>query len=329
MNTSSRKSRMPDRMRDNRTRWTGFAGDLDRTRWTGFAWGLALAGAALAGTPYAAGQTRIGPIAPPGAVPQPSIYAGQVFRDCPGCPEMVVVPAGSFVMGSPPGERGAEAAERPYHPVTFLRPFAVGRHEVTFAEWDACVAEGGCDRYRPRDEGWGRGRRPVIDVRWDDARNYVFWLSLKTGQSYRLLSEAEWEYAARGGTQTPYPWGEDFNPRESPICAYANVGTSVYGCSRGQPDRTVPVGSLRANGFGLHDMIGNVLEWTEDCWNDDYRAAPADGRASQFGDCRRRVLRGGSFDGHYPPGFRSAARRAERSRLARPFIGFRVARSLF
>ena len=147
---------------------------------------------------------------------------GDVFRDCPECPEVVILPPGSFLMGSVKSDQ--PWAERPAHLVTIGQPLAVGRYEVTFAEWDACVAEGGCNDYKPGDEKRGRGNRPVINVDWHDAQNYVSWLSQKTGKPYRLLSEAEWEYAARAGTKTLYYWGDN-DRRNKTICAYANTGT--------------------------------------------------------------------------------------------------------
>lgn len=249
---------------------------------------------------------------------------GDVFRDCSVCPEVVILPPGSFLMGSV--QRGMETPgreEMPQHLVTIGQPIAVGRYEVTFAEWDACVAEGGCNGYKPRDERWGRGNRPVIHVDWNDAQSYVAWLSRKTGKPYRLLSEAEWEYAARAGTTTHYYWGDD--PRRTEICAYANAGP-LYRCA----DKTLPVGSLRPNNFGLYDMSGNVLELTADCWNDTYDGAPSDGRVWQEGDCEVRVMRGGSWYEHarmrVPAPFRSAAR--HRGGGGSNYIGFRVARTM-
>ncbi len=241
---------------------------------------------------------------------------GEVFRDCPSCPEMVVLPAGIFTMGS--GDRHSE-----FHPVTIAEPLAVGRYEVTFDEWDACVAEGGCDGYEPEDN-WGRGRRPVINVSWEDVQDYLYWLGQKTGKSYRLLSEAEWEYAVRAGTTTAYYWGNSGDA----ICAYANVGESVFDCD--DKDMTMPVGSFRPNPFGLYDMIGNVQEWTADCWNDTYYNAPTDGRAWQQGDCTLRVTRGRSFywKDRYSSHFRSAARHWGRPGWKRNYIGFRVARDM-
>ena len=149
---------------------------------------------------------------------QAALAPGRVFRDCEGCPKMVVVPAGSFMMGSPSHEEGRDGDEGPVHRITIPAPFAVGKHEVTFDEWDACVAAGGCGGYRPGDEGWGRGRRPAFNVSWNDAKAYVNWLSRETGKPYRLLSEAEWEYAARGGTQASRYWGDEVSAQ----CTYAN-----------------------------------------------------------------------------------------------------------
>ena len=213
----------------------------------------------------------------------------------------------------------------PQHLVTIGQPIAVGRYEVTFTEWDACVADGGCNDYKPRDEKWDRGNRPVIHVDWDHAQSYVSWLSRKTGKPYRLLSEAEWEYAARAGTTTPYYWGKD--PRRTEICAYANAGP-LFRCA----DKTLPVGSLRPNSFGLYDMSGNVLEWTADCWNDTYDGAPSQGSVWQEGNCKMRVLRGGSWYEHarmdIPGPFRSAARHYMWGSSGAKYIGFRVARTM-
>ncbi len=249
---------------------------------------------------------------------------GDVFQDCLVCPEVVILPPGHFLMGSV--RRGLETVTRnemPQHLVTIGQPIVVGRYEVTFAQWEACVRDGGCNGYKPKDEKWGRGNRPVIHVDWDDAQGYVSWLSRKTGKPYRLLSEAEWEYAARAGTTTPYYWGDD--PRRTEICAYANAGP-YHRCA----DKTLPVGSLRPNNFGLYDMSGNVLEWTADCWNDTYDGAPSQGSAWQEGNCKMRVLRGGSWYEHARMDvvgpFRSAAR--HRGGGSAKYIGFRVARTM-
>ena len=259
---------------------------------------------------------------------------GETFRDCPECPEMVVVPAGRFTMGSPPSEEGRRSSESPQHQVTIPAPLAVGRYEVTFAEWDACVAAGGCGGYRPGDEGWGRGRRPVMNVSWDDAQSYVHWLSRRTGQRYRLLSESEWEYAVRAGTTTARYWGES----PSDACGYANLHDTTskrvngydwppHACNDGVA-KVAPVGSYRANAFGLHDMLGNVWEWVEDRPYRDYTGAPSDGSASTSGgDCSWRVLRGGSWSSGLAFA-RSAFRYGNVTGRRGSGIGFRVARSL-
>jgi formylglycine-generating enzyme required for sulfatase activity len=239
-----------------------------------------------------------------------SAKAGDVFRDCQGCVEMLVVPAGSFDMGS------ATEYENPAHRVTIAKPFAIGRHEVTFDQWDMCVADGGC-KHRPEDREWGRGDRPVINVSWLDAKAFVAWLSQKTGQTYRLPSEAEWEYAARGGTNTPYWWGRDVGSRQA-NCRECNTGSS---------QQTSAVGSYKANPYGLHDTAGNVAEWVEDCWNDNYRGAPQNGSPWLMGQCRLRVLRGGAFDSAAKY-LRSTARFRYDSDVRYSANGFRVAREL-
>ena len=232
---------------------------------------------------------------------------------------MVVVSAGSFTMGSHASEEGRDDDEGPQHRVRIPRPFAVGKYEVTFGEWDACVGGGGCNGYLPGDVGWGRGRRPAIDVSWDDAQAYVGWLSRKTGKQYRLLSESEWEYAARAGTQTRYHWGDSVGRNRA----------NCDGCgSRWDDERTAPVGSFSANGFGLHDMAGNVWEWVEDCWHASYSGAPSDGSAwTTGGNCSGRVLRGGSW--YSKPGLlRSAVRGGSSTGDRYDGSGFRVSRTL-
>ena len=265
------------------------------------------------------------PVLPAEPEPRPP---GSRFRDCTECPEMVVVPAGSFLMGSPQTEPGREADEGPRHRVWLPRAFAVGVYEVTFAEWDACLRAGGCDWYPP-DEDWGRGRRPVINVSWQDAQQYVAWLSSRTGERYRLLSEAEWEYAARAGTTTPFHTG----PTLSPELANYNGGLTYAGGASGiYRRRTVPVGSYPANEFGLHDVHGNVWEWVEDCWHGDYDGAPNDGSAR--GDarararCNWRVVRGGAW--FYDPRLLRSAYRSWNfaGNRSSEFGGFRVARTL-
>jgi formylglycine-generating enzyme required for sulfatase activity len=258
------------------------------------------------------GEEDLVATAPPQPVPMTTI-TDEPSRDCDDCPLMVALPAGSFMMGSPRDEAGRSSDESPQHRVTIPEPFAVGKYEVTFAEWDACVADGGCNGYEPGDEGWGRGRRPVINVSWDDAQAYLRWLSKEAGQSYRLPSEAEWEYACRAGTTTRYSWGDDITPQN------ANYG--------GQIGRTAEVGTYPANPGGLHDMHGNVWEWVEDCMSDSYEGAPTDGRAWTSGNCNQRGLRGGSW-GSRPGLLRSALRLWSYTVSQYDDGGFRVARTL-
>jgi formylglycine-generating enzyme required for sulfatase activity len=249
------------------------------------------------------------------------------FLECaaePGkdnCPEMIVVPAGSFLMGAPPTEKGRFDNEGPQHLVTIANPFAASKFEVTFDEWDICVAYGDCAQ-GISDSGWGRGRRPVIGVDLDDARRYVGWLSRMTGKPYRLLSEAEYEYAARAGTQTAYPWDSEIGQGNA----------NCDGCgSQWDGKQTAPVGSFAPNQFGLHDMVGNVFAWTEDCVHNNYDGAPADGSAWTEGDnCAARaarVARGGSwFD--LPQFIRSANRMWFTPDRRVSNLGFRVGRTL-
>jgi formylglycine-generating enzyme required for sulfatase activity len=243
-----------------------------------------------------------------GIWPQPPREPPRSFRDCPECPEMVVVPAGTTWLAS--GRNVAIAA-----------PFAVGKFEVTFEEWDACVAAtsffsiNGC-RHRPDDQGWGRRRQPVINVSWDDVQAYVAWLSQKTGKQYRLLSEAEWEYAAQAGSD-----------REAAVTPGANQANCITCGSRWDGRQTAPVGSFAANAFGLHDMLGNVWEWTADCWNENHAGAPADGSPRTIGQCSSRVLRGGAWilgSGNSRSAYRARDPTGDRYR----FFGFRVARTL-
>lgn len=260
--------------------------------------------------------------------------AGEVLRDCPTCPEMSVVPAGTFVMGSAESEDELAAAlgYEAQRTVTIGTSFAVGVYEVTFDEWEACAAAGGCRGYTPDDAGWGRGRRPVINVSWSDALAYAEWLTEETGHLYRLPTEAEWEYVARAGTATARYWGESADAQ----CEYANgfdltaneVRPHRYSppadCTDGYA-KTAPVGSFPANGFGLHDVLGNVWEWTEDCWS--AAGAPSDGSAVQVPLCEDgRVKRGGSW-GSFPHGLRSAQRRVD-GRASDEATGFRVVREL-
>ena len=260
----------------------------------------------------------------------PTLKAGDRFRDCAECPQMVVIPAGSFMMGSPESEEGRNDYEGPEHRVEIREPFAVGAYEVTRDEYGTFVEEtghaGGPGCYvwtgsewkEQEGVGWRNpgysqtGRNPVACVNWEDARAYVEWLSRKTGERYRLLSEAEWEYAARAGTRTRYSFGDDITPNDA---NYGNIR------------KTQPAGSYRANGYGLYDMHGNVYEWVEDCWNGSYRGAPTDGKAWESGDCSRRVLRGGSWYS-FPRNLRSANRSWDDTGYRGSNDGFRVARTL-
>ena len=255
---------------------------------------------------------------------------GERFRDCAECPWMIVVPGGTFTMGSPASERGRLGPEGPRHRVRIGSPFAVGVYEVTFAEWDACVLGGGCD-WTPSDESWGRGRRPVINVSWEDTQRYVGWLSRITGEEYRLLSESEWEYVARAppdGTSVqanPFHFGSTISTDQANYNGNYTYGSGSKGEFR---DKTIEVGSFRPNSFGLYDVHGNVWEWTQDCWNVTYVNAPTDGSSWEDNNaCSMRVLRGGSW-WDKPWALRSAIR-AWRSPTDRTeFDGFRVARTL-
>ena len=249
---------------------------------------------------------------------------GARLRDCETCPELVVVPAGSFMMGSPDSEWGRFNNEGPQRWVTISEPFAVGVYEVTFREWDACVHAGGCNGYQPDGEGWGRGGRPVINVSWDDAGAYVKWLSQRTGKGYRLLSESEWEYVARAGTVEPFHTGATISADQANYDSSYTYGSGQKGRYRG---RTVQVGTFSPNAFGLHEVHGNVWEWTQDCWKEDYTGAPMDNRAWESEGCEQRVLRGGSW-GDVPWLLRSADRGKNEPGIRGPKIGFRVGRTL-
>jgi formylglycine-generating enzyme required for sulfatase activity len=251
------------------------------------------------------------------------------------CPEMIVIPSGSFLMGSSQAEqsrfnsipKGANdndlqnhdtdrlANEGPQHKVVIAQSFAVSKFDVTFDEWDACVSVGGC-RQR-NDGGMGRGNKPAITVSWDDAQQYVTWLSNMTRRSYRLLTEAEWEFAARAGTTTTYYWGGETGEGNA----------NCTGCDSEAINQTSPVGSFPANPFGLYDMAGNVWQWVQDCYSRNYNQAPTDGSASDGQDCVYRVARGGSWN-IGPEYARSAVRFRFPSTYQAINRGFRVARTL-
>ena len=248
-----------------------------------------------------------------------ALKPGDHFRECDKdyCPEMVVLQTGSFMMGSPQSDHEPLPDEVPPHQVTIAKPFAVSRFALTFEEWETCVAYGDCDQVD--DSGWGRGRQPVINVTWDDAQRYVRWLSRATGKAYRLLTEAEYEYATRAGKQSAYPWGD--------VIGKKNANCIRCG-SQWDARRTAPVGSFEPNLFGLYDMVGNVWEWVEDCYHDSYDHAPQDGSAwITGGDCRSRVVRGGSWWTE-PFSLRSASRGRNTTFNPRNGLGFRVGRTL-
>ncbi|MEM6625114.1 MAG: formylglycine-generating enzyme family protein [Pseudomonadota bacterium] len=288
------------------------------------------------------------PVLPKGAVPPPR----SMFRDCADCPEMLVVPPGAFLMGSPEDEEGRDPDEGPQRDVRIDYPFAAARFETTLAEFQRFMKEtghapaGGCVADSNGDgllsdepeANWSNtgfeqsDAQPAACVSWNDAQAYVHWLSRKTGETYRLLSEAEWEYAARAGTTSAYFWGSSADAG----CAYMNgadatakrsyPGWTTVSCDDGYLN-TSPVGSFNANAFGLYDMTGNVSEWTEDCWNESYSGAPINGSAWISGECSRRVLRGGSWSG-YPRSLRSALRGWNSTSDRYDHVGFRVARTL-
>jgi formylglycine-generating enzyme required for sulfatase activity len=278
------------------------------------------------------------------------------FKECDVCPDMVVVPAGSFTMGSPNDERDRERHEGPQRVVTIAGPFAVGKFQLTVDQFAAFVMDIGYDAGSRcwtiengratersgrswRNPGYATaGSHPASCLNWNDAKTYAAWLSRKTGKTYRLLTEAEWEYAARARTEpgptTRYFFGDDDNT----ICRYGNVADQIarrenslprdwtfYACSDGHA-RAAPVGSFAANEFGLYDMHGNVWQWTEDCWHDSYRGAPASGAAWTSGDCGKRVLRGGAWDDG--PKYLRAAARYWSFTGDRGIFGIRVARTL-
>lgn len=249
---------------------------------------------------------------------------GDKFQDCPECPKMIVVRGDTFTMGSNTSEEGRIDWEGPRREVR-IKTFAVGQYEVTFDEWDACVSDGGCNGYKPSDKGWGRGKRPVINVNWDDAKAYVKWLSGKTGKDYRLLTEAEWEYVASAKRSSAFWWGNSISTDQ------ANYnGNLTYNGSKGvYRKKTVPVDSFNPNPFGLYKVHGNVWEWVEDCYHDSYKGAPGDGSAwldADGGNCERRVLRGGSW--YDDPQFLRARFRGRFNRGYRlSYVGFRVART--
>ena len=285
-----------------------------------------------------------------------NLTPGTEFRDCDYCPRMVVISSGTFMMGAATTDSQQQYDEAPQHQVRIPRPFAVGKFELTRGEFAQFIIETGMTSedgcfYRTgpapeknnslswRNPGYPQtDNHPVVCVSWHDAQAYVAWLSEKTGEEYRLLSEAEWEYAARAGTTSERHWGSS----ENDGCAYANgadltVETDLPGwkvalCQDGHT-YSAAVGSLQANAFGLHDMLGNVAEWVEDCWNDSYTGAPLDGSAWMTGDCTRPILRGASW--RDDPRFLRSANRygfffggTDSKNMRYRNFGFRVARTI-
>jgi formylglycine-generating enzyme required for sulfatase activity len=260
---------------------------------------------------------------------------GAVFQDAPFAPEMVVIPPGRFTMGSPDDEKGRYDDDGPQHEVRIPRALAVGRFAVTFEEWDFAqddkdwASATGMKPRKPDDEKWGRDRRPVIDVSWNDAKAYAAWLTHRTGQAYRLLSEAEWEYAARAGTAKPFWWGGAITPEQANYNGnYLYEGGGAKGEYR---EKTVPVDSFEPNPWGLYQVHGNVWEWCEDAWHESYKDKPEElkltGAAWTTGDSSSRVLRGGSWS-NSPAYLRAAVRFRIDAAIRYNDSGFRVARTL-
>lgn len=213
------------------------------------------------------------------------------FKECDTCPEMVVVPKGTFVMGTPVNEVDRDKGEDPLHQATLARPFAVGRFTVSFDEWDACLADGGCGGNKGDDGGFGRGRMPAQGISFEAAKSYLAWLSRKVGRTYRLPSETEREYFTRAGTTTPFWFGKTISQQDANYQAGTPYGNGPRGINSKGP---VVVDSYAPNPFGLYQVHGNVWEWTEDCDNKRYTEdTPTDGSPWLEGNCAKRIVRGG------------------------------------
>lgn len=246
-------------------------------------------------------------------------------KPSPAKMNMVTIPSGTFTMGSPQSELRRDMNEGPTRQVAINYRFEIGKYEVTFNDWNNCVSGGGCRGYLPKDSDWGKGRRPAINISWNDAQQYIKWLNRVTGLRYRLPTEAEWEYVARGGTKAPFSTG----PRISSSQANFN-GEHPYGegAKKGPYRRkTLPVGSFKPNAYGVYDIHGNVYEWVEDCWSPNHTGAPSDGRVRKDGDCKFRIMRGGSWVTHA-----YQMRASKRLRYTTDYryddYGFRIARTL-
>lgn len=253
-----------------------------------------------------------------GQGPASKLKPGTVFKDCPDCPQLVVIPAGLYIMGL----NATSKRSKPAHRVNIKKPFALGRYELKFSEWQSCVDAGGCKR-EPDDHNWGREGRPVINVTYFDAKRYLEWISKKTGKKYRLPSEAEWEYAHRAGATTQWWWGNKVGNNN----ANCKDCKSKWSDGGELPHGSAPVGSFKPNPFGLHDTAGNVFEWVEDCWNTSHKNAPNDGSARTEGNCNYRVLRGGSFY-YYSKVAKSSYRAKNPPAVKSYWLGFRVLREL-
>jgi formylglycine-generating enzyme required for sulfatase activity len=251
---------------------------------------------------------------PPQKPPTHTAPAATPIKDCADCPELLPIPAGSFLMGSPHTEAGRDADEGPQRAVT-IAAFMAGRSEITATQWQRCVQARGCPEGERGPKAWAQPDMPVVNVSWNDAQQYVQWLSQATGRRYRLLSEAEWEYAARAGTTTAYATGANISPQQA---HHRSAGAT--------PDRPLPACSLPPNAWGLCDMHGNVWEWVADHWHDNYAGAPLDGSPwLTGGDSKRPVMRGGAWN-FGAEGLRSANRSRDRREAASTDVGFRVAR---
>ncbi|OEJ69607.1 hypothetical protein BEN30_01850 [Magnetovibrio blakemorei] len=241
----------------------------------------------------------------------PRRFAG--IKDCDACPELSIIPPGTFTMGTDSRHK----YERPAHTVVIDKAFAIGVFEVSFDEWQICFDEGACGTEMPNDHKWGMGNRPVINITWHDTKLYLNWLRKKTGRTYRLPSEAEWEYATRAGTQTEFWWGDD-------------IGLEKANCRNCGPEishQSLPVDSFAPNPWGLYNVHGNVWEWTEDCWNPTYDGAPSTAKPRIDGDCQQRVMRSGSWY-YFSKNLRSAWRAKNNAMVKSYGIGFRVVREL-
>ena len=245
---------------------------------------------------------------------QPGSVFQDSLKDGSNGLEMVVIPEGKFQMGDIQGS--GDTDEKPVHEVKICKAFALSKYPVTFDEYDLFPKAKGIEK--SKDLGWGLGKRPVINISWEDAMAYAQWLSEQTSKGYRLPSESEWEYAARAGTSTNYWWGDDIG---------SNQANCIDGGSEWGGEKTSPVDTFKVNPFGLHDMLGNVYEWVQDCWHDNYKGAPKDGSAWVEKDCVRRVIRGGSWYSH-PRSVRSANRSGFDPGFSLYNVGFRLAQDL-